>query len=84
MGVASLVLGIIGLFGIIPIVGWFLIIFNILAVLLGFIAIMQKDNKKSDRNMAIAGIIMGAIPIVLKVVTWLFIILLSLAESGTY
>lgn len=71
MAVAALVLGSIGLFGIIPIIGWFFIIFNVLAIIFGLIGL----SSEKDKDMATAGIIIGAIPILAKVVTWLLIIL---------
>ena len=83
MGIASLIMGIVGLFGLIPVVGWFFILFNILAILLGFISLMINKENKSERSMAVAGIILGSIPIVIKVVVWVFIFIASLS-SGTY
>lgn len=71
MAVAAIVLGSIGLFGIIPIIGWVFIIFNVLAIIFGLIGL----SSEKDKSMSTAGIIMGAIPILAKVVTWLLIIL---------
>ncbi len=84
MGIAALVLGIIGLVGIIPVIGWFFILFNLLAIILGFIAMKSPQSSKSDRSMGLSGVIMGAIPIVLKIVTWIFLIIVSIANSGSY
>lgn len=74
MAIASLILGIIGLAGLIPIIGWFFILINILAIIFGIIALFMQNEQK---GMAIAGIITGAIPIIVKIMFYIVISITS-------
>ncbi len=77
--IASLILGIISLIiGWIPIFGW---IFIILALIFGFTALKKIKNNHNitGRGLAIAGIVMGLIPLV---ITLLITLLVGLSFFG--
>ena len=64
LAITSMILGIVSLIlGWIPILGW--IIFS-LAIIFGIIALtkISKDENLEGKGMAIAGIVMGAIPLI--------------------
>lgn len=72
MYIAGLVISIIGIVvGLIPILGWFAVPLNIAAVIIGAVGIARKKIiEKSEYNKAVATVILGAIPLVLKIIIW--------------
>jgi len=79
--IVGLVLGIIGLLGgLIPLIGWLAIPFNLVAIIIGIVGIKKKVSlEKSEYQMAIASLVLGAIPVGLKLFT--IIGLVQLASS---
>ncbi len=75
MAIASLIIGIIGLAGLIPLIGWLFILLNILAIIFGIVALFIEQEQ---RGMAIAGIITGAIPLIVKIIFYFFIFITSI------
>lgn len=82
MGVASLVLGIIGLFlCFIPFIGIIGLLFAIIGLVLGIVDWVQKKKKDVKHGQAMAGVICSAIAIVIVIV---YTILASLlVANGT-
>lgn len=73
MGVAALVLGIVSLLlGFIPLFGIFFIVLAIVGLILGIVDTVKKGKKKEPRGASIAGIVLSAIAIVVIVATTLF------------
>lgn len=72
MYIAGLVIAILGLIvGLIPILGWFALPLNIGAVVIGAIGIKRKlEIEKNHYQMAVASIILGAIPLILKIMSF--------------
>lgn len=68
MYIAGLVIAILGLMvGLIPLIGWVAVPLNIGAVIIGIIGLRKKlQIEKNQYQMAIACLILGAIPLVLK------------------
>ena len=72
MYIAGLVISIIGIVvGLIPILGWFAVPLNLAALIIGGIGIARKKIiEKSEYNKAVATVILGAIPLALKIIIW--------------
>lgn len=69
MYIASLVIAILGLMlGLIPLIGWLAVPLNIGAVVIGIIGVRKKlQIEKGEYQLAMASLILGAIPLVLKI-----------------
>lgn len=72
MYIAGLVISIVGfVIGLIPILGWVAVPLNLIAVIIGVVGIVRKNIiEKSEYNKAVATVILGAIPLVLKIIIW--------------
>lgn len=72
MYIAGLVISIVGfVIGLIPILGWVAVPLNLVAVIIGIVGIVRKNIiEKSEYNKAVATVILGAIPLVLKIIIW--------------
>lgn len=72
MYIAGLVISIVGfVIGLIPILGWVAVPLNLIAVIIGVVGIVRKNIiEKSEYNKAVATVILGAIPLILKIIIW--------------
>jgi MFS family permease len=78
--IASLVLGIVGIF-VFPVVG------SILALIFGYIArneIDRSSGRQGGRGLAIAGIVLGWVGVVFGIVLLLILLLFAAALNPTY
>ena len=68
MYIAGLVISILGLLvGLVPIIGWLAVPFNVAAIAIGYVGYRRKDEiSGGEYQMAIAAIVLGAIPLFLK------------------
>lgn len=76
MYIAGLVISIIGIIvGLVPILGWIAVPMNITAIIIGAIGINKKETiEKSEYNKAVASVILGGIPLGLKLLFWINIV----------
>jgi lysylphosphatidylglycerol synthetase-like protein (DUF2156 family) len=75
MGIAALVLGIVGvLVSFIPCVGIIAIIFGLLAIVFGAIGVLQARNNNVSATLPQAGFILGVLSIVIVIVVMVFIV----------
>ncbi|MCK4665617.1 hypothetical protein KAU33_02655 [Candidatus Dependentiae bacterium] len=93
LSIAAMILGIVGVIGFfitcVPYIGWVLIIpfsvVDILAIVFGFIELNNIKKgiipKVPNKNMALTGVICGAVPIVLWII---MIVLFVLGVGGTF
>ena len=72
MYIAGLVIGIFSfIVGLIPFIGWLVIPFSLAAFIIGILGIKNKATiTKSEHQMAIAALILGLIPLVIKTLLW--------------
>ena len=74
MDIASLVLGIIGvILGFIPFCNWISWILCLIGVILGVVAIVQKNKINAPKGMAVAGTVLSAIGLVFSL-WWVFVV----------
>lgn len=71
MYVAGLVIAILALLvGLVPLIGWLAVPANLVAIGIGFIGYRKKTElSRGKYQMAVAAIILGAIPLILKTFT---------------
>ncbi|MFZ5351667.1 MAG: hypothetical protein ACOZCL_02960 [Bacillota bacterium] len=72
MYIAGFVIGLISfIIGIIPLVGWLAVPFNVIAVCIGLFGIFRRSELfRTDYNFAVASLILGGIPLLLKYIIW--------------
>lgn len=82
MGIAALVLGILGvLTAFIPCFGLFAILFGILAIIFGIIGYSQAKKQNASLGLPLTGLILGILA-TLFVVIWTFIFATAIASSA--
>ena len=82
-GIASMVLGIIGVLGcLIPIVQWFTALLSLIAIILAAVS-MKKTPAGAGKGMAVTGLVCGIIGLVVGASTLLCIGCLGCAAQGT-
>ncbi|MFZ0595660.1 MAG: hypothetical protein WAM46_01645, partial [Flavobacterium sp.] len=75
MGIAALVLGIVGvLVSLIPCVGIIAIIFGLLAIVFGAIGVLQARNNNVSAALPQAGFILGVLSLVIIIVYMVFFV----------
>ncbi len=72
MFLIGLIIGLISfIVGIIPLVGWLAVPFNLIAVCIGLYGVFRRsDILKADYNLALASLILGGVPLLLKYLIW--------------
>lgn len=72
MYIVGLIVGIIGLMGVVPFIGGVMIPINVAAVTIGIVGVKKKDLiLAGEHQMALAALILGAIPLAIQVLTFL-------------
>lgn len=81
MGIAALVLGILGLIAaFIPCFGFIAVIFGVLAIVFGAIGLSQAKREQASTTMPLAGLILGCAATVF-VVIWVLVVVGSIGSA---
>ncbi|MFQ6599206.1 DUF4190 domain-containing protein [Flavobacterium sp. C3NV] len=81
MGIAALVLGIVGLIAaFIPCFGFIAVIFGVLAIVFGAIGLSQAKREQASTTMPLAGLILGCAATVF-VVIWVLVVVGSIGSA---